>query len=568
MINKITKYPLIISGLLALMIFVRVICFVGLIGSDDLNYNRSAYEIVQGTFTPQLDHQRTRLGLFLPVAGAFKLFGVNEWSSILFPFSCSLLTFVVLVSLAINFFGKWTGLMAGLLYTFLPVEIFNATMLLADLPAATCIVLSSSILYLVDKEVSNTHLHHSKTPVKATWKTCGSLFLAGLFLGWAYLSRETALFFGVFAAGYMGYKAFVQKTIRWDWLWFWFGFLMIIGAEFGYYYWMTGNPFYRYTTIESGHNLSILALRDRVHGLSLLRRLALDQLRVLLYIPQFNFYYFFIFAGIIYAIKKRIAYLGYFIGWFLTIFLLFNFSSTSFSEYYPIRSIPRYFTALTFPGLIIMSWYLQEMTNFFLVERREEIIPFRLSLVIPFMLVLVINVVWFSVTVTLLLLAISLLILVSFSESLRTWFRLRISPKYRRIVLPLLLLYVSILPGIYMTAQQEKPGQKITCERSVRSLLGFPLMHPVYTDSRTEAILEFFYEYQYDEKIKSFDEEDGENGDHWKDAYVVVVWERLFFLNRVYNNAIPDFLYHPPSRWKQIARTYDEVNPCIIYEIP
>ena len=72
-----TRYTRIISSIFFLAVTVRLVCFVGLIGSDDLNYNRSAYTLVAGTAPPTYDHQGTRLGTFLPVALMFKLFGVK-----------------------------------------------------------------------------------------------------------------------------------------------------------------------------------------------------------------------------------------------------------------------------------------------------------------------------------------------------------------------------------------------------------------------------------------------------------------------------------------------------------
>jgi hypothetical protein len=621
-------YLLLISGIFLFAVAVRLVCFVGLIGSDDLNYNRSAYAIAQGTFTPQLDHQRTRLGLFVPVAGAFRLFGINELSSTLFPFVCFVVTFIVLIWMATTYFGRWVGIIAGLLYALLPVEIFNASILLPDLPAAAFIAVSGALFYWT--ETSSDRLRStmvtlptpypsqdnavelSKSPfalslskgffadgstssprtegLKSTtlpsqegnsvhprkkfpsWEgqgvgllSIGSFLLAGLLLGVAYMIRETALFLGIFLAGYMMYKAWTRKTVQWSWLWFWIGFFLVIGAELGYYYWTTGNPLYRYYTIESGHNLSVLALRDRVHGLSLLRRLTLDQLLVLFQVPDFGFSYFFIFAGIIYGIQKRVAYLRYFIGWFITFFLLFNFSSTSLVEYYPIRPIPRYFIVLTVPGIIIMSWYLREMATFLTANPGKGMGFFRVSLLFPFLLAFVINLFWFSIATTLLLVSITPIVLMAFSECLRTWFRIRLSPKYVAIVPPLIFLYLNILPGIYTAAKGERPRKGITCERDIRPLLEFPLTHTIYTDERTEAILEYFYAYQDDNQIKQFREADVTT---WKHAYVIVNWERLLFLNRLYQIPIPEFASHPSPQWRLYTLLGDELNPCVIYEVP
>ena len=39
-----------LSSIVGLALLARSVCFVGLIGSDDLTYNQRAYEIVTGTF--------------------------------------------------------------------------------------------------------------------------------------------------------------------------------------------------------------------------------------------------------------------------------------------------------------------------------------------------------------------------------------------------------------------------------------------------------------------------------------------------------------------------------------
>jgi hypothetical protein len=129
----------------------------------------------------------------------------------------------------------------------------------------------------------------------------------------------------------------------------------------------------------------------------------------------------------------------------------------------------------------------------------------------------------------------------------------------------MIFLYVLLLPGIYMAAKGERPRQGITCERDVYHLLESPLAHTIYTDSRTETILEYFYQYQLDDQILQFDDADVNS---LNNAYVIANWERLFFLNRVFFTPIPDFLYQPPSSWILRAQIGGEVNPCLIYEVP
>ena len=551
------KYRLIISGIFLLAILVRLICFVGLIGSDDLSYNQNAYKIATGTFTPQPNHQDSRLGIFFPVAGAFKLFGVNELSSILFPFFCFIITFILLVYTTTTYFGKWPGILAGVLYTFLPIEIFHATMLLTDLPSATFIALSGVILFRADD---------SQRKEKSAFHRGLFLFLGGLLLGWAYLIKETAVFFGVFVVGYMLSYAWKHKTVHWSWIGFWLGCLTVVGIEAGYYFLTTGEPFFRYVSVQSGHNASIFS-GTHFQGFSLLRRLTLDQFWVLFHVPDFSFYYVFILAGVIYALPNTKRPLRFFTGWFLTIFLLFNFGSTSVSEYSPLLLFHRFFIILSLPGILILSWFLYEMRHFFVLEERADITRLRLSFLIPFILLVLINIFWFSLIQTLFLVVLFLLIVLTFSQRLRYWWKRQCSPNTLMLTIPLLLLYIILIPGIYSTAKGEPPRKGITCEREIRPALGDSLTHTIYTDMRTEEILEYYYDYQYDEQIKDF-EESASTVESWEDAYVIVNRERLFFLQRVHDVPIPEFIREPLPSWQPYIRLGDDMNPCFIYKIP
>jgi hypothetical protein len=91
------------------------------------------------------------------------------------------------------------------------------------------------------------------------------------------------------------------------------------------------------------------------------------------------------------------------------------------------------------------------------------------------------------------------------------------------------------------------------------------LTHTIYTDSRTEAILEYYYQYQADSQIKQFTETDAVA---WKQAYLVINWGCLYFLNRLYHAPIPDFVFHPLPQWKLYATFRDERNTIVIYEAP
>ena len=75
---------------------LRAQLFRGYIGLDDAEYGKFAYEISQGTFPPAAYTGPAvfplRVGVTAPTAAAFSLFGVGEWTLVLYPLLVSLAT--------------------------------------------------------------------------------------------------------------------------------------------------------------------------------------------------------------------------------------------------------------------------------------------------------------------------------------------------------------------------------------------------------------------------------------------------------------------------------------------
>src|SRR5690242_20680964 len=62
--------------------------FDGLLFSDDFSYAFYAYKVSAGSFEWVNDIFGHRLGVFLPVAALYKLFGVNDFTTTIWPFVC------------------------------------------------------------------------------------------------------------------------------------------------------------------------------------------------------------------------------------------------------------------------------------------------------------------------------------------------------------------------------------------------------------------------------------------------------------------------------------------------
>ena len=94
---------------------VRLAFFSGFIQSDDANYAVAAFQLSEGAGIVQPDQFGTRLGVLLPAALAFRLFGISLWTTVWFPFVCSLLALAGIEWLVRRHWGEQTALVAMVL---------------------------------------------------------------------------------------------------------------------------------------------------------------------------------------------------------------------------------------------------------------------------------------------------------------------------------------------------------------------------------------------------------------------------------------------------------------------
>ena len=104
-------------------LIVRVICFTGLVGSDDIFYSAYAQQIVEGTYQLEHHHMAIRYGVILPVAAIYKVFGINEWSTVALPLLASSLAPVLAALVGFQLSGTIASWVAGLLLASFPVTV-------------------------------------------------------------------------------------------------------------------------------------------------------------------------------------------------------------------------------------------------------------------------------------------------------------------------------------------------------------------------------------------------------------------------------------------------------------
>jgi len=120
--------------LLLIVIFglvLRLIFFSGMGISDSLVYSKTAHDINEGrgidpdsTLTLS-----TRLGLILPTALSYRLFGINDFSSVIFVLITSIASIILIFYFGKLLFNEKMGLMAAFLLSFFPLNIVHATKL-------------------------------------------------------------------------------------------------------------------------------------------------------------------------------------------------------------------------------------------------------------------------------------------------------------------------------------------------------------------------------------------------------------------------------------------------------
>jgi len=390
------------------------------------------------------------------------------------------------------------------------------------------------------------------------------MFLAGILLGWAYLIKETSVFFGVFVVGYAGYYWWRHKRLFRGWGWFAAGVFIPVIAEFGYYSWTTGMPFFRYVAVQTDHNNSLFSGRH-YQGLNLVRRLTLDTFFILFRVTDFSLLYVFVLAGCVYSIWTRNACIRFLAGWLGGLLLLYNFASTSLSGYYPLMLFHRFFLTISVPAVLICAWFLREISQVLLADHRRNMLRLRISLGIPMIPLLAVDIIRFSWLKTTALCVLVGLIAVTYIIAFRQWLRRHRVFGEKRIVVSGTLLLLLLLPGIVLSSSGERLRKGLTCEREIVPILGDQLRHPVYTDERTVSILEFFYQYQHKDLLVAFHDFDLATVEN---VYVIANWERLFFLNRLYQNHIPEVLFSPPAHWRGPVQVGGTGNPCLIYYVP
>lgn len=348
-----------LGALVVLWLVIRVTLFVGGVSgsSDAPAYAQHAYNLVTGQYrmTTQTDYFGFRYVVLLPTALAYWLFGVTDWSSVLFPLLASLATLLLVVRLGTVWFDRQTGLLAGLLYSFFPLDCLNATLL----GASNFVPLLSSVAILAFWQAGQTPTSRRR-PI---W-----CFASGLGVGLCTLARE----FAIPILGSIGLMALDWRTWRER-----IKGISMVGTGFatpllleGFYYWYaTGDLFSRVTVIRRhaelyGGGPVPRASVSWAHYPRALLGLDLDGL------AHFGFFaYLALGAIVLAAIRKELNSLRLLLFWIVPVFGYLEFGSMSLTHYLPMIKEYAYLSFISVPLVLLGAYGLMAILK---IRRRTE----------------------------------------------------------------------------------------------------------------------------------------------------------------------------------------------------
>jgi hypothetical protein len=256
---------LIVASALALRLF----CFVGLMGSDDLGYIEQAHALATGRYEWSAHAFARRFGVIVPMALSERLFGPWEASYVLPFLAASVATILIAGWIGRRAGGTSGGWLAAGVIALLPLNVYGATDIHSDLPMAAWALGALALLFrqgLLDRPGGEPRPGDARVAA-----------VAGLCIGAAYLTKST----GCLAVPAVLILAPGRRRLFRVLPWLGGGAGLVVGMELLMDLLMTGNAFYHAETLTRGYH--IRAIEEIYPTTSaILQRALLDRPRMLL----------------------------------------------------------------------------------------------------------------------------------------------------------------------------------------------------------------------------------------------------------------------------------------------
>lgn len=345
-------------AILLVAVGARVYQFRGFGASDDAAYAEIAGRLARGEpFVGAYDGPAVfplRVGIIHPTAVLFRTFGVHRWTMAGFPFLVSLLGVVLAYGGARHVFGPRAGLIAAGIWSLLPIDAFQASVLAPDLPAA--VALGGAVLLVL-------WLLSAETGSTARWFGGGAV--AGLLLGYSWLTKETVAYAAPF---FLFLIAWERRRFREIWG-LWAGIAVASGAvlvgEAAVYRALTGDWLFHLHETERNYQQYPNAFAvERLDGgdggylRAVVKRLVYTGPWAMLLNPRLGYLPLIGAVATIHGLLWRDRRYLLPAIWLASLALMFNFASSSTREYVPLVLFDRYLYPLLMPASILAAGLL------------------------------------------------------------------------------------------------------------------------------------------------------------------------------------------------------------------
>ena len=322
-----------LSAMLVLGLALRLFYFGGITGSDDASVAAEALKILENGFQTPFDHYGIRIGLTIPLAAIFALFGVGEIQMAAIPLFWSMVGIWMAYLIGAHVHGPRAGLFAAALAALLPLEIYLATRFFPDVPlGASCAAAVYCMLRARDDA-----------------RPYGWAVGAGLLWGYAYLVRiEAGLLLLVLLT------LWLHRPSAWR-------ALLVVAAACGFVF-LVENAYYYFDTGRVLHHLLVdVESQKMVKGSTAEAGYSATSLWVFpkawFVTPyQFGLHYYAFFASLVWAIVARRRELAFVLVWSIAMLLWLQFGGNPFSEDYRVKShLARYCALVTVPTAVLIG---------------------------------------------------------------------------------------------------------------------------------------------------------------------------------------------------------------------
>jgi hypothetical protein len=494
--------------------------FDGFYFYDDYTYSLYAYQFSEGKFSVSDNIFSHRFMVFIPTAISYLLFGINDYSTILWPLLATMGSITLVFYLLKN--NPFRAAVAVVLLGLCFYPLFFSNKLYPDTIVSFFCFLSVCILWKANDD--NYFL-----------KSCG--FALAVFC--AFLSKETVVYFFPFYL--IVFISDVASGINKK---FWIagvGFLFLFfAAYFVCYKIFTGSFLYRFEVIESGHYAFPLSYYHRDFK-EIIPRLTYEPLLMLLSSEMIIPFI----ISIPVLVKLRFRHLkkirndqGFWTIQVITLLLMIWFGSTSLHHYNPVSLLPRMFILLMPPLAVLASVSLDD----FILKRSKLFFVaalFFICSVLAYFFIGNVCLIYFLLT------AVFLLVFFLHEKLL--------SAKWK--IIPFLLAGALSLHPIYSMLKPTDTGYAGEKKIINQYLKGKEGVNLVVTDPQLCSGYLYYYKFNSDEHYKFLNYKQLSTCNFKADRYFILINKYSFDLFHSMGDPYPACYSEKPVKWKMIGES-------------